>query len=84
MSEQHPAARRDEFLRGQRVMRESGVPPLGVDYWYRCGACGNVSPANRWPGRDATLTCPVCKFVHTDTDDDPGVEDGTFEELRRG
>jgi DNA-directed RNA polymerase subunit RPC12/RpoP len=54
----------------------------GADYWYRCGACGGLSPANRWIGEADSIICPVCNFTHADGDGDPGIEDGTFEELQ--
>jgi hypothetical protein len=62
-----------------------------------CGDCWAITAEDRWDGLayadDGSLTeafddpsilrCPVCSYLHLDTDDDPGVWGGSQLELAR-
>lgn len=79
--------------------RPVSKPQSQPDYWYLCCNCGGVAPADyfealRWDDEgelvpapdgweDPILRCPVCRWEHTDDDSNPGLYDGTFDEMQK-
>lgn len=67
------------------------------DYWHLCLNCGGISAFASWellqwddegdyrpsrPGEmDPICVCPHCRWHHTDDDGNPGVEDGTRQQV---
>jgi hypothetical protein len=66
------------------------------DSFALCGNCYQISPYNEWKGfnwddeyehivpsnDDPTFSaCPKCNYHHIDDDSDPGVWEGSFEQM---
>ena len=71
--------------------------PSSRDYWLLCLACGSVANESEWTywqrdeegnwrpplpcEYDPMMRCPACGWEHVDDDSNPGIMDGTREQV---